>query len=336
MSITRDKARGQFVFDFNRTIGGRTVRAQKRLPKAWSRAQADAFDRQESGRLYALATGVERQRATIEDAVALYLTDKHANKTITATAKELALIFWTYAGRFIDDLPEVARIITKHGTEVGWKPATIRNRIAYLRSACRWAWKQHAVCEHDPGGRIQMPKVKNEKSNFLTRLEAVTIARSMRSRTPVQRATRAALLVAFYSGMRVGEIIRAVAVEGMWVVRNTKNDDDAYVPILPKVAVYSRRWPRKVAKGTVQRYARDVLRAAGRGDATFHTLRHSTATAILAAGESLDMVGDILRHRDRRSTQRYAHRQREQMAAAMMKLQKSPTTGSDGPAKKAA
>ena len=131
--------------------------------------------------------------------------------------------------------------------------------------------------------------------------------------------------------MRVGEIIRAQPVDGRWVVINTKNGDDAYVPIHPKVAIYSRRWPRKLAKITAQQAARAGMNAIGRPDASFHTLRHSTATAILDAGESLDMVGDILRHRDKRSTQRYAHRQIQHMAAALGQLgKKLPTSTSSG------
>ena len=69
--------------------------------------------------------------------------------------------------------------------------------------------------------------------------------------------------------------------------------------------------------------------AIGRPDASFHTLRHSTATAILMVGNPLKMVGDILRHRDKRSTQRYAHRQTEHMAGALGKLgKKTPTSPS--------
>jgi integrase len=164
--------------------------------------------------------------------------------------------------------------------------------------------------------------VRNERSNFLNRAEAIRVASMTKN-----RAARAAILIAFYSGMRVGEVIRAKAEEGRWVVINTKNGDDAHIPIHPKVAVYARRWPRKLAKITAQVAARKGMDAIGRPDASFHTLRHSTATAILAAGESLDMVGDILRHRDKRSTQRYAHRQLQHMAAAIGKLgKKSPTT----------
>lgn len=332
MSIHAKKQKGSFLFEFDRYINGVRFRARRRLPKAWSRAQADTFDRQECARLYSVAAGVERNRATIDQAVELYLADKHANKTIAATTKELAVVYWAWHGRFIDELPDVAREIAKHHAAQGFKPATTRNRIAYLRSACRWAWRQHKICEHDPGGRVQMPAVRNERSNFLTRREAVTAARLIRN-----PAARAALLIAFYSGMRVGEVIRAEAIDGVWVVRNTKNGDDAHVPIMPKVAVYSRRWPRKLARITAQVHTRRALDWIGRPDASFHTLRHSTATAILAAGESLDMVGDILRHKDKRSTQRYAHRQLGDMARAMGGLgKKSPTIPGSKSGEKAA
>src|SRR5690606_21433457 len=68
MSIYRDKERGCYVFEFDRVIEGKRVRARKLLPKTWTRAQADAYDRQESARLYAIATRVERHEYSIEDA----------------------------------------------------------------------------------------------------------------------------------------------------------------------------------------------------------------------------------------------------------------------------
>ena len=146
------------------------------------------------------------------------------------------------------------------------------------------------------------------------------------ARRTANRAARAAILIGFYSGMRVAEVLRAKAVEGVWQLDDTKNGDKRYLPIVPKAAIYSRRWPRGIAKITVQKWARIGMTAIGRPDASFHTLRHSTATAILAAGESLDVVGDILGHRDARSTKRYAHRQVGQLSKAMGSLgKKTPT-----------
>jgi hypothetical protein len=69
MSIYRDKKRGALVFEFDKRISGERVRATKHLPKTWNQAQADAYDRQESARLYAIATNVEKAKHSIEDCV---------------------------------------------------------------------------------------------------------------------------------------------------------------------------------------------------------------------------------------------------------------------------
>ena len=333
MPIHRDKARGQWVFEFDRVIPGRgRFRTRRRLPKTWSRAQADAYDRTAVGDLYAEAAGIApRQRPTIERAVALYLTDKADQKRAAETARELQRIRFAYRGKAIDELPAVARAIAAHAERTGWSPATARNRIAYLRAACRWAWKRHGLTEHDPGGRVVVPAVRNERTNFLDRAEVLRAARKIRN-----RAARAHVLVAFYSGMRLDETQRAVPLDGAWTLDDTKNGERRHVPIGRKVAVYARRWPRDVARITIQSWTRKGFDAIGRPDASFHTLRHSTATAILATGGDLGMVGDVLGHRDPRSSKRYAHRQVQHMAAALEKLGgKSPTTGG-GPREKAA
>jgi hypothetical protein len=76
MPIERDKKRGTFVFVFDRRIGGQRVRARKRLPRAWNQAQADAFDRQETARLYAAATRTPGAGHLIDDAVTIYLKER--------------------------------------------------------------------------------------------------------------------------------------------------------------------------------------------------------------------------------------------------------------------
>src|SRR5690606_40544245 len=99
MSIYRDKERSCYVFEFDRVIEGQRVRARKLLPKTWTRAQADAYGRQESARLYAIATRVQRHQYSVEDAVAIYLKDRvpllKSGKNIEG---ELALMFWAYKG----------------------------------------------------------------------------------------------------------------------------------------------------------------------------------------------------------------------------------------------
>lgn len=43
---------------------------------------------------------------------------------------------------------------------------TIHNRIAYLKPACRYAWRKHGVCENDPTQRMELP-ANNERHVYL-------------------------------------------------------------------------------------------------------------------------------------------------------------------------
>lgn len=76
MPIVRDKSRGTYVFEFDRVINGGRVRIRKRLPKAWTAAQADEFERKESAKLYATANGLGVEDRLIDDAVAVYVAER--------------------------------------------------------------------------------------------------------------------------------------------------------------------------------------------------------------------------------------------------------------------
>lgn len=300
MSIHRDKERGQFVFEFDRTIENKRVRVRKRLPKTWSKTQADAFDRKESSRLYGIATGVERHRHTIEEAVAAYLKDKSGMKSHRSAAEHLAAVLWAYEGRFIDELPAVAAEIVEKSPG---KPATKRNRIALLRAACRWAWKKHGMAERDPAERLQMPSVNNERHVYIGVSQLHKIIRHCRN-----EQARRAIVVAFYSGMRLSEIMRSTIDGESFVVLNTKNGDPIRrVPMHPRLASYLTSWPPSCSKKTVQKWfqlSRDKAKMPG---VHFHDLRHSTASALINSDVDLYTVGAILGHKDPRSTKRYAH-----------------------------
>jgi hypothetical protein len=148
MPITRHHT-GQWLYQFDRVIpGAGRQRANRVLPKGWSKKQADEYDRIESARLYALATGVSKQTPLIEDAVLLYL-QQHAPtlKNFKDLEGALALCQPWYAGKPITALASVAR---QYATDTAktLSGSTIRNRLAYLRAACRWAWKTHGMGDH--------------------------------------------------------------------------------------------------------------------------------------------------------------------------------------------
>lgn len=145
MPIYRDRATGRWRFEFDHRIDGRRFRRRQLLPPGWTRSQAEAFDRKESQALSALAHGVAKPRRTVDQAVSCYLTEhaptlKHAGNL----ARELSATRDWWTGRAIEELPAICAEYA--ADQLGaLKPATIKNRIAYLRAACRWAWKRHGI-----------------------------------------------------------------------------------------------------------------------------------------------------------------------------------------------
>ena len=324
MPIYRDKARGCLIFEFDRLIEGQRVRARKALPKSWSKAQADAYDRQESARLYALATGVERPQFLIEDAIAIYLKERTPDlKSGDNIQRELGMMMWAYKGKPMGALAEVCRdYVEKAFNEQTGEPlsaATKRNRIRYLTSACRWGWKRHGMHDRDPAERVIAPEVRNERRHYVNRAEMLAIAKACKC-----KKSRAAIRIAFYSGMRLSEILEAVRQDGMFLLADTKNGEPRHVPMHPKIRAAAKVGPRN--KWNVSKEFKAAATAVGMGHLRFHDLRHSAASAMINAKVNLYTVGAVLGHKSAASTQRYAHLATESIKLALGEIgKKSPT-----------
>lgn len=298
MSISRKD--GHWVFDFDRYIAGIRRRRTKVLPDGYTRAQAEAFDRHESAALHAIYSGAARPRHDIGAAVACYLRERVPHlKHGRSVALEIEAMRDWWQGRPIEALPTVCAeyAADQHGA---LKPATIKNRIAYLRAACRWAWKRHGMADSDPGARVVVPTVRNERKVYVTREQMLALARACG-----QWETRAMIRVAFYSGMRFSEIVAARVVGDVFVLDDTKNGEARIVPIHPKIrGLLGYVWPEHE---TMSYWFRKAREAVGMPNLHFHDLRHSAATAMRLAGVPLEDVGDVLGHKSRQSTKRYAH-----------------------------
>jgi integrase len=302
MSIYRDKRTGRWMFEFSHRIEGQRPRKRRLLPAGWTRAQADAYDRKESAALYAIASGIAKPRRTIDEAVARYLSERvPALKSAVIVRREIEATRDWWAGRAIEDLPEVASEYAQdqHGA---LQPATIMNRIAYLRSACRWAWKRHKMGDSDPGARVVVPTVSNRRHVYLTRAEMVKLARACG-----QWETRAMIRVAFYTGWRFAEIVRAEQVGDVLILGDSKNGQPRVLPIHRKIRhVLSLGWAWPEHE-TMSYWFRKAREAVGMPKLRFHDLRHSTASEIISNKGTLAEVGAVLGHKSAASSQRYAH-----------------------------
>lgn len=301
---TRDK---RWRFDFDRYVEGRRWRSIKLLPKGWTQSQADAFDVKEVGRLWAVASGVAQQgERLIDDAVLLYLQDKQHLKSLKTAEQHLAEIAWAYLGRPLSALPEVARAIAaaRDGRREGVRlsDATIRNRLALLKAACRWGWKRHGLCATDPTSKMVLPAVRNERHAYLSRRQMLQACRAC-----TNWEAQIAIRVAFYTGLRLGELLRVQPEGDLLVLHDTKNGDRRAVPVHPRIGHLLAHLPLQSPKITIQRAWQRARARVGLQAYHFHDLRHSAASEMVNAGVDLFVVGKVLGHRDSRSTERYAH-----------------------------
>lgn len=312
MPITRHHT-GRWLFQFDRVIpGAGRQRANRLLPKGWTRAQAQSFDQREVARLYALATGDKQPEPLIENAVLAYLQDHAPSlKNFKDVEAALAILMPFYAGKPMSALPAVATAYIKHGVGEDDQPlqlGTIKNRLAYLRAACRWAWKNRDdMGEHDPAERMVLPRVNNARHVYLTREQALGVFRVMGPSW-----ARDAARVAFYTGWRISEVLAATPADtgsGLALfIPDSKNGQPRIVPVHPKVAHLVRdHWPPQVTKWTASKAVKAALREVGMGHARLHDLRHSAASAMINAGIPLYVVGGVLGHKSQVSTARYAH-----------------------------
>lgn len=312
MPIRWDPRNKRWRYEFDRVVGGRRHRLSRLLAPGWSRAQADAYDRQESARLWAVASGVERRDPLIDEAVALYLRDKTSLKSYRSAAEHLAAIAWAYTGRRMSELPAVAADVVQRSDTA---PATVRNRLALLKAAARWAWRRHGLVQDDPTPRMVLPAVRNERHVYITRGDMLRVCRAC-----TNWQAQIAIRVSYYSGLRLGELLRAQPLGGAIVLEDTKNHDRRAVPVHPRIAHLLRHLPLPGPRISIQRAWERARDAVGLRHVHFHDLRHSAASEMVNAGVDLYTVGRVLGHRDARSTQRYAHLTHDTLAGAVAKI----------------
>jgi site-specific recombinase XerD len=319
-----DKRNNRWRYTFNQVVNGQRVRVSKLLPKAWTREEAKAFDQTESARLYGIAVGSIKARILIQSAVELYVTHRCPDlKTGRATAQELNLIEPYFRDRFLDELAEVGIEYTAAAREAGLAPASIKNRLSYLRAACRYAQRNHGLGDRNARHEVAMPVVRNERQVYATRAEMLSIARKCGA-SEAEREARALIRLAFYAGVRLGEFMDMAAKNKLlpdgFLLKDTKNNSDRIAPMHPRLRVLAKYLPFRYSRVWLQRLVRRAMDGAGFKHMHLHDLRHSTASALINNGVDLYVVGAVLGHKDARSTKRYAHLNPTTLNAAVLKI----------------
>ncbi|HKR42695.1 MAG TPA: site-specific integrase [Paraburkholderia sp.] len=273
---------------FRRVIDGRVIRRTKLLPAGTTHATADRLARKWDAEIYA---GVNRVRAgtvTIGDCVRAHVKDQ-AMKWKDATKRIQTLEKWGPEYAFHDalDLCDWSKELIGHllsardrqgNPKRPLSTGTIRNILAYIRTAIRYAHSKRLIAV-DSTAEMVMPPASNERCNYPTRRQMLMIARACKN-----RQVRAAIRIAFYSGMRRGEILTAEITEFGFLLRKTRNQQPRIVPIHPRVAVLARKLEFSISISQFEKAWAKAREIAGYRNTRFHDLRHALASGVIDSG----------------------------------------------------
>lgn len=315
------KDENRLRYEFDRFIDGERVRFTKLFSKAWDKATAEKWGRKKDEELELSAAGVKRKAVSIDEAILLFLEEKGPTlKSLPKIEHHFKMMLEFYEGKPLENLEDVAQTMLVSYQKSGLSLSTFATRYSYLRAACRYAWRRLKIDIAEPGKRFVVPSYNNEVNNTVDRREFIMICRQCTDIT-----ARAVMRIAFYTGMRRGECLRIEIIDNELVVRDTKNGDDRILPMSAKIRT-ALKYRHRIDGEKVYREFKKAVKRLGLDSLRVHDLRHSFASLLINNGADSDVVGDILGHRDRKSTKRYTHRSMNSIAKAMDKAwQKIPT-----------
>jgi integrase len=208
----------------------------------------------------------------------------------------------------------------------GKKPGTISNALELLRRILNHG-KKVGLCP-PLTFIIELPKTNNEVTEYLTPEQAAKLKQVL-DEWPRQDIARMVKL-AWLTGMRRGEIFKLQIdhidfIQDIITLVDPKSGRDETIPMGPLVSKLLREqiewqkyhypestfvFPGKNGGKRVECSAiKRIKKAAGLPEdfRPFHGLRHHMAVMLASSGEyTLDMIGELLTHKDNKITRRYA------------------------------
>jgi integrase len=214
-------------------------------------------------------------------------------------------------------------------------PATVLRYLMTLSAVYTAARKEWGMCETSPVDNVQRPKVKNERTRYLTDEERESLLTACRNST--NSDLYLVVILAISTGMRKGEIMGMrwqdlhTSQEQNFTrihLTKTKNNQDRSVLLTSHAlellearrATLLESTKLKVAAGLIfpgpittdkpadlRKPWAAAMEEAGLKDFRFHDLRHTTASYLAMDGTSLLSISKVLGHKSTKMTERYAH-----------------------------
>ena len=213
------------------------------------------------------------------------------------------------------------------------KQGTVNRYLGLLRAALRWAKVQQKQVPESLLMSIQTPTENNQREGVFTREDyekVITYLGKMKN-----KETRLAVIIGYWSGMRLGEIANLEwkeidLEEGFIELRRekTKTNQSRVVPLHPVVIGELKAWPRRegddrVFQGTPNTMSTNFgfhRKRMGLDGLVFHSLRHTALSNLSEAGVDLAVLKGISGHKTTAVLMRYVHPSRESLKKAIQKL----------------
>ncbi len=219
----------------------------------------------------------------------------------------------------------------KKGLNAHGKPyaaATIKHQIVLLRRLFNVARKWGMYEGGNPVERVQMPKIDNQKTEFLTNDELTKLTETLDA-WPIKESA-AFVKFAMFTGLRRGELFKLTWDDvdferNMVTLRTPKGGKTTTLPLNSQAIDVLRSlevkvpfvFPGKKGKQPGEDYKQRtdfkgpwerIRKAAGLPkDFRFHGLRHHFASTLVSNGVDLGIVRELLTHKHVGTTERYAH-----------------------------
>jgi len=219
---------------------------------------------------------------------------------------------------------ERMKLELKKGLNKNGKPysaATIKHQLVLLNRLFNLAKKWRLYAGDNPVEEVEMPRLDNHRTEFLTEQEAINLAKVLEN-WPCQYSV-AFIRFTLLTGFRRGELFKLTWDDvdferGMVTLREPKGGKTLTTNVSPEALDVLRGmevsspyvFPGKDGgqrtdfKGPWKR----IRKAAGLSpNFRFHGLRHNFGSTLASAGVDLQVIQKLLGHKDYRTTLRYAH-----------------------------
>lgn len=207
------------------------------------------------------------------------------------------------------------------------KSTTINNYIRHIRAVFNKAVDWDYVKENPFKGYKELRAAKRPPA-FLSAQECTNLIKSIED-TELRRFVIALL----YTGRRRGELFALEWADidferDCYLVRKSKTHLAKRYPMHPEFRAVLKSFDDRQGRvfkcwghpDTLTGLVKKALVNAGHPDMRLHDLRHTFASNLAEAGESLQAIGELLGHTDKRTTEIYAHLSDQHIRASLNRL----------------